>query len=681
MDLLAIAAADPTVIPLWAAFLFAIGMYPVGMFFGCNTCCDPCGCTEGSLPPAVTLSIDGFTDGQTPGYWLCPLVFSSDFGADAAGVVSAPGGKADEDAGPASATLVTDGGSGYARIARVAPTVTATPDGDGSGAEITVNLEQITHEGRPAWQIGSLSVADGGSGYPESGSITITTATGDTTALDPQYGFPAKAVASYACQRVEPTVSLSVNGTGSGASLTPTLSSYEDLTFGTFWYVSSVTVDDGGSGYTAGDPVQFTIDDGTNGGVGLPFSMSVEVDQDGAVTAVVVDEPTFGNPYLNRGFAYKNSGIIASASVDESNRGIYYRDDPTLPGEKATVTVTANQQGPTSETAAGAAFSVVIDDDASSPTFGQITAVNIDDGGDDYLAYEWCEAYLQGVSVVLPRTEEGDGTSNSCHYYKGDCGRSFLVRYRGPSLPPLVVLDSGCNSFSLEATENVTNCSEMSFTAEDEDGRSVTVSAGGEPEEKNCNDCVGSVLVNGVEVPVNTGEYVLVSVDPEPTIAQRFVIQGQAAGLIDNWWRTYGWARAYAFCDGNEIFVEVYGGVLGLVNIFNQFPPSYATEEDLAVYDQLTVGAKRSSDPHFAAYNIAIIGESSIAGNGLLERRSFGVVRGDDCVGPEWRLVLSHDPANFEPSIHSSSVLPPSFAILQAASRQITGDGIECGPV
>lgn len=41
MDLLAIAAADPTVIPLWAAFLFAVGMYPVGMFFGCSSCCGP----------------------------------------------------------------------------------------------------------------------------------------------------------------------------------------------------------------------------------------------------------------------------------------------------------------------------------------------------------------------------------------------------------------------------------------------------------------------------------------------------------------------------------------------------------------------------------------------------------------------------------------------------------------
>lgn len=500
MDLLAIAAADPTVLPLWAAFLFAFGMYPVGMFFGCNSCCDPCVCSSGRLPETITVSFSGFSDEQVQGPDLISLSFASSFGfmpEEATARVTSPGGDPDADKGPISAVEVTNGGIGYALIARVAPTVTAAPTGGGSGAEITVNLEQITHEGRPAWQIGSLSVADGGSGYPESGSITITTATGDTTALN--------AVASYACQRVEPTVSLSVNGTGSGASLTPTLSSYEDLTFGTFWYVSSVTVDDGGSGYTAGDPVQFTIDDGTNGGVGLPFSMSVEVDQDGAVTAVVVDEPTFGNPYLNRGFAYKNSGIIASASVDESNRGIYYREDPTIPGEKATVTVTANQLGPTSETAAGAVFSVVIDDDASSPTFGQITAVNIDNGGDNYLAWQYrpaacCADYWNGRSFVLQRI------SGSCSYRHvvcgTDCGVPVTVEYRGPSVPPLVsvggqvlwyepdfVSGPGSCEKTLESSSLITDCSDFSFTATNEEGATATVTHGGnyDPEDQSDN--------------------------------------------------------------------------------------------------------------------------------------------------------------------------------------------------
>ena len=41
MDLLAAIAADPTLLPLWAVMIFAAGMYPVGMMFGCSPCCGP----------------------------------------------------------------------------------------------------------------------------------------------------------------------------------------------------------------------------------------------------------------------------------------------------------------------------------------------------------------------------------------------------------------------------------------------------------------------------------------------------------------------------------------------------------------------------------------------------------------------------------------------------------------
>lgn len=41
MDLLAAIAADPTLLPLWAVMLFAAGMYPLGMMFGCSPCCGP----------------------------------------------------------------------------------------------------------------------------------------------------------------------------------------------------------------------------------------------------------------------------------------------------------------------------------------------------------------------------------------------------------------------------------------------------------------------------------------------------------------------------------------------------------------------------------------------------------------------------------------------------------------
>ncbi len=42
MDILAAIASDPSVLPLWLVLAFAAGMYPVGMLFGCQVCCNYC---------------------------------------------------------------------------------------------------------------------------------------------------------------------------------------------------------------------------------------------------------------------------------------------------------------------------------------------------------------------------------------------------------------------------------------------------------------------------------------------------------------------------------------------------------------------------------------------------------------------------------------------------------------
>jgi hypothetical protein len=42
VDILAAIASDPSVLPLWLVLVFAAGMYPVGMLFGCQVCCNYC---------------------------------------------------------------------------------------------------------------------------------------------------------------------------------------------------------------------------------------------------------------------------------------------------------------------------------------------------------------------------------------------------------------------------------------------------------------------------------------------------------------------------------------------------------------------------------------------------------------------------------------------------------------
>lgn len=595
LDLLAaIVSSDPPALLAWLILAFAASGYPIGIMLGssCSPCCNKCGCLQGSLPDTVTLNINGFSDGNTPGPDLAFLSFSSNFGDGASGKVTAPGGNAVDDKGPIESTSVTSGGSGYARIARVAPTVTAEADG-GSGAEIEVTLAQVEHEGRPAWAVDDLTITNGGTGYPATGSITFDIEEGDAEI--------AAASATFSCNRISPSVSLAVNGTGTGAQITASLTYWPDEDF---WYVGGVTVVAGGSGYTAGDPVEVAIDDGES--AGIPFAMGVTVGSGGSVTGVSVDNPYPQYPPWNRGGFWKNSGVIESVEI--TSGGVYYRDDPSLPGENATVSIAVSQSGPTASTAAGAVLAAVIDNTVSSPTFGQITGVTVTNGGNNYLAWEYCEAYLQGVTTVLEK-------SGDCSWGKGDCGRGFSVEYRGASLPPLVTLASHGCPFTLTAQNNVEDCSSLSFTASDEHGRSASVSPGGEPSGLSCNDCIGTVTVGGQAVKIN-GPYTLICVEPQIAPPENptgtFPIQMLA------------WAKAVAYCHAEqggkaEIWVDVQIGALGIVSF-----PSPQTPYDPA-YDELEVGAERTIDGEFAPYNFAL--------TPVIRVLSLGPVRGMNCVG------------------------------------------------
>ena len=112
----------------------------------CSACCNRCGCAHGKLPYTMTVTLASLAN-KTHGNY-CDLSISSCYGGGAAGVAAAPGGcdgeedsacavigstggKCDatptydpSDRGPLSGTVLTESGSGYAKIGRVAPTIT-----------------------------------------------------------------------------------------------------------------------------------------------------------------------------------------------------------------------------------------------------------------------------------------------------------------------------------------------------------------------------------------------------------------------------------------------------------------------------------------------------------------------------------------------------------------------------
>jgi hypothetical protein len=566
LDLLAaIVSADPPSLLAWLVLAFAASGYPLGIMLGssCSPCCNsnPCTqCTEGELPETLTVTFDGLQD-RTPGPDLCLLTVSAPYGSGAAGKVTSPGGDPDTDKGPISAASVTNGGSGYAQLGRVAPTITAS-GGSGSGATFSVSTTSANDaNGIPSWSVTGVTFTGTTSGYIDGEALTITAAEGDTV-VD-------AATAVVTTQREEPTLSLSGNAE---ADIT-----YTDNNDGT-WSIESIAVTDGGSGYVDGEAVGVTLgEDDTaeseallygrtnriqpsvtvfvpfnpDGGSGAQFSATVTpsgdawavssvsvtaagsgysvgdrlsgvaaypvgqsydlgevtaVNQDGGITAVSASGGEFwdtGGVLVsvdigNGGRYFKDTGTLASVNV--TNGGQYYREDASEPPYVATVTVGVSQTAPSD--GAGATLTATVEDDTASANFGKITGVTIDNGGTNYLAWQWrntkcCGDYYNGLSVVVKRLNYGSG--DACRYSHRMCGVGNIrsnfgqveVFYNGPNTPPTVVLtselppDSGnassiCNA-TFTASGNVNNCGDwsgVSFSASG--GRTATVSAGGE---------------------------------------------------------------------------------------------------------------------------------------------------------------------------------------------------------
>jgi hypothetical protein len=589
LDLLAaIVSSDPPALLAWLILAFAAGMYPVGIMLGssCSPCCNsnPCTqCTQGELPETLTVTFNGLQD-RTPGPDLCLLTFSAPYGSGAAGKVTAPGGDPATDKGPISAVSLTSGGSGYAKLGRVAPTITAT-GGTGTGATFTVSKTSANDaNGIPSWGVTGVTWTGSTSGYVDGDQITFDVAAGDTaeqgaaatirtvrtaptvtasasggsgatfgvtiapngttpqtwsvtgvTVTNGGTGYPASGylnfdVASgdteeqsadvvFYSGRVAPTVSATAGGYGTGAVLSASLASATGWDGQTYWYLSGVSITNGGSGYAEFDPVNVNVTDGEGYGA---YAEVTSVDGSGAITGIAV---YWGGEYYKSngiiqsvefgwgggGTYYRDAGEISGISVEAG--GKYFREDASLSPYVATVTVGVSQTAPSNGT--GATLTATVNSDTASANFGKITGVSVGNGGTNYLAWQWrntkcCGWYWNGKPVVLKRLNYGSG--DACYYQHRMCGGwnnrgakgLVALQYNGPSAPPTLSLltelsselnpAQQCNT-SFAASGNVTNCSEwsgVSFSASG--GATATVSAGGEYDtlykaNNSCHPC------------------------------------------------------------------------------------------------------------------------------------------------------------------------------------------------
>jgi hypothetical protein len=196
---------------------------------------------------------------------------------------------------------------------------------------------------------------------------------------------------------------------------------------GNVWVVNSITVSNGGTGYTDGETFDILPSAGqtvsaanvtvsVSGGVitGASISDAGEYFLDTGVIDTV--DVLYGGSYFkdtgvidsidisSAGTYYKALGDIESISL--VNGGAFFGEDADAPPLVADITVVLDQIDPSAGD--GATFTVVVDDDPDSPTFGEITGVTVSNGGDGYEAQgfpnQYCMGeYMNGKSFVLAR--------------------------------------------------------------------------------------------------------------------------------------------------------------------------------------------------------------------------------------------------------------------------------------
>lgn len=251
------------------------------------SCCGKCGCQCGKLPYTMTVGFSSFKN-KTHGNY-CDLSISANFGSGAAAVATSPGGcngatdalcgtkvtlaggdcdtkttYSASNRGPLTGVLLTESGSCYARLGRVAPTLAASAS-SGQGATFTVNTAQKSDAGTGFhyWEVSGITVS-GGTDYTNGEAVTIRHSPGDsiegqaTATLTATAGVPAGVTVvgkgRYFREDVDATpyvasVTVSPCGGGTGAKIDATIDS--KVGSPDFGKMTGLTVSNGGTNYLA----------------------------------------------------------------------------------------------------------------------------------------------------------------------------------------------------------------------------------------------------------------------------------------------------------------------------------------------------------------------------------------------------------------------------------------------
>jgi len=164
--------------------------------------------------------------------------------------------------------------------------------------------------------------------------------------------------------------------------------------------ISLIELTSGGSGYAKRGRQQPTV--GVSAAsTNVSFSVSYEQLSDlcglpyWRLSGVTASGPTvfMGNQTLRVAPANAATEVVpavlslSTAGVSIVEPGAYYKESNSLTPYLPTLTISVTQQSPSD--GSGAQFTPVVNSNPSSPSFGQITSITLDNSGDGYAAWSW----------------------------------------------------------------------------------------------------------------------------------------------------------------------------------------------------------------------------------------------------------------------------------------------------
>lgn len=225
----------------------------------CSPCCataEPtCECPDDKeLPSTVTIKLSGPMGTREKVSDLLPIRFDSCIGGTGAVAfaTTGKGGDAGDPAsrGPVTGVTLSNGGSGYAKIGRIAPVLSI-----GNEAIIQAQAEFTLASskddcGLDYWSVKAIKITDGGVGYQDGEQLKITVAKNSTAEV--------AATGTIQVARAEPELKATAPvGTGATFEVVVAEIEYADPSL---WAVSSVSVTGDTEGYQDGDVLTFAGD-------------------------------------------------------------------------------------------------------------------------------------------------------------------------------------------------------------------------------------------------------------------------------------------------------------------------------------------------------------------------------------------------------------------------------------